>query len=87
MTSSAYNLTVDKMLVGKSFMKYKNNNGVRTVLCGTLDVTWVVSPLTTCRTRCRLPVKNLSTIPECCPGFHTDVISGKGVDVIPYQKL
>ena len=42
MTSSAYNLAVDKMPVGKSFMKHKNNNGARTVPCETPDVTWVV---------------------------------------------
>jgi len=28
---SAYNLTVDKIPVGKSFMKHKNNNGARMV--------------------------------------------------------
>ena len=42
-TSSAYNLTLDKMPVGKSFMKYKNNNRARMVPCGTPDVTWVAS--------------------------------------------
>ena len=39
MTSSAYNLTVDSMFFGKSFMKHKNNNRARMVPCGTPDVT------------------------------------------------
>ena len=43
MASSAYSLTVDKMPVGKSFMKHRNNNGARMIPCGTPDVTRVAS--------------------------------------------
>jgi len=58
MTSSAYNLTVDKMPVGKLFMKHTTNKGARTVPSGAPDVTLITSlcsPLT--RTRCCLPVR------------------------------
>jgi len=56
-TSSAYNLIVDRIFFGKSLIKHRNSGGARTVPCGTLDVTSVTSlcsPLT--NTCCRLPV-------------------------------
>jgi len=38
-TSSAYNLIVELMLEGKSFMNNKNRRGTSTVPCGTPDTT------------------------------------------------